>query len=590
MFYPSGQGNGDNAARVPAQSILDSSAFLETWSQNFSQTDLDEGERQAPLLYTTNFADVVVITAANIPYNPLLQPYSQADHNAALSAQAPTFHEQGANSSRRSSVSAAPQLPHLQVSTSISLGAQAFTAPSNRESCVPKPNLLDLGAQASLDEQGSRGVHAWSLTLSSVAGTQVNSPQRQGLAALNSRRQADPTAYNNIYQSPSFAGRTPVSRDSEWAVVASGGEFETYAPYTHNTPNVYASGYNQPVSQAPPYYSYPNTGVPTLAVSPVTGGPAYALNIDSPTPNTPYNQLRRTSSNSYYQLNMGVEEAKYPMSPPSERHRSASIATSASPGHSVIPSPIMSNTHSPQTSSEASGRRPLATPRNQEPPKNAQGEITCDHEECAGSPPVFRRRCEWNKHMDKHERPYKCLEPGCDKVQGFTYSGGLLRHQREVHKKNVSTRAPLYCPHNTCNRSTGAGFTRRENLNEHLRRRHNFGPDAVKQSSPFPTTPAVLPAASSNAAESSRKRKRTMEPKSEPEEEVDFDDSGIADTEDLREQIKRLRSEIQIKDRALEQMAARLEDQLKQNQQLQQSLDTINSMLGNRTHAASQIR
>lgn len=32
---------------------------------------------------------------------------------------------------------------------------------------------------------------------------------------------------------------------------------------------------------------------------------------------------------------------------------------------------------------------------------------------------------------------------------------------------------PLYCPHSNCVRSTGAGFTRKENLDEHLRRRHS---------------------------------------------------------------------------------------------------------------------
>src|SRR3979490_2183598 len=74
--------------------------------------------------------------------------------------------------------------------------------------------------------------------------------------------------------------------------------------------------------------------------------------------------------------------------------------------------------------------------------------------------------------MDKHDRPYKCMEPGCDKIQGFTYSGGLLRHQREVHKKNATTKKPLMCPYGDCNRSTGNGFTRQENLKEHLRRRH----------------------------------------------------------------------------------------------------------------------
>lgn len=73
--------------------------------------------------------------------------------------------------------------------------------------------------------------------------------------------------------------------------------------------------------------------------------------------------------------------------------------------------------------------------------------------------------------MDKHDRPYKCYEPGCDKVQGFTYSGGLSRHQREVHKNN-DAKKPLRCPYVYCNRSTGNGFTREGNLREHLRRRH----------------------------------------------------------------------------------------------------------------------
>jgi hypothetical protein len=73
--------------------------------------------------------------------------------------------------------------------------------------------------------------------------------------------------------------------------------------------------------------------------------------------------------------------------------------------------------------------------------------------------------------MDKHERPYKCLEPECDKIEGFTYSGGLLRHQREVHEKETGRR-PLMCPHADCHRSSGHGFSRLENLKEHLRRKH----------------------------------------------------------------------------------------------------------------------
>lgn len=75
--------------------------------------------------------------------------------------------------------------------------------------------------------------------------------------------------------------------------------------------------------------------------------------------------------------------------------------------------------------------------------------------------------------MDKHDRPYRCPHPSCAKLQGFTYSGGLLRHEREVHGKHGGPKAPLMCPHADCKRHSGKGFTRKENLNEHLRRVHN---------------------------------------------------------------------------------------------------------------------
>jgi hypothetical protein len=113
-------------------------------------------------------------------------------------------------------------------------------------------------------------------------------------------------------------------------------------------------------------------------------------------------------------------------------------------------------------------------------PRNKDGEIICDHPNCRdnGNNMTFKRVCEWNKHMDRHERPYKCHEAGCELNPGFTYSGGLLRHQREVHKMHLSTKEPLFCPFPNCNRSSGSGFTRRENLEEHKRRRHmdDLGP------------------------------------------------------------------------------------------------------------------
>jgi hypothetical protein len=77
--------------------------------------------------------------------------------------------------------------------------------------------------------------------------------------------------------------------------------------------------------------------------------------------------------------------------------------------------------------------------------------------------------------MDKHDRPYKCPADGCEKLPGFTYSGGLLRHQREVHNLHGGPRKQLNCPHPNCKRHSGKGFSRQENLNEHLRRVHTDG-------------------------------------------------------------------------------------------------------------------
>lgn len=79
--------------------------------------------------------------------------------------------------------------------------------------------------------------------------------------------------------------------------------------------------------------------------------------------------------------------------------------------------------------------------------------------------------------MDKHDRPYKCKADGCEKLPGFTYSGGLLRHEREVHGKHGGPKRQLNCPYKMCKRHGGKGFSRQENLNEHLRRVHTNGTD-----------------------------------------------------------------------------------------------------------------
>ncbi|KAF1815709.1 hypothetical protein P152DRAFT_446746 [Eremomyces bilateralis CBS 781.70] len=125
---------------------------------------------------------------------------------------------------------------------------------------------------------------------------------------------------------------------------------------------------------------------------------------------------------------------------------------------------------SPGQNEPFSNRRGWTYKREGEPPKNEQNKFICAHPQCAHL--MFDRKCEWGKHMDKHERPYKCRETGCEKLQGFTYSGGLLRHQREVHKLHGGTKITIYCPEPACKRHHGPPFTRKENLQEHLRRVH----------------------------------------------------------------------------------------------------------------------
>jgi hypothetical protein len=83
--------------------------------------------------------------------------------------------------------------------------------------------------------------------------------------------------------------------------------------------------------------------------------------------------------------------------------------------------------------------KPIPKP-NREVTKGDNGRFVCTWVGCTEEVRDFGRKCEWSKHMDKHDRPYKCPAKGCEKLPGFTYSGGLLRHEREVHGKHgVST-------------------------------------------------------------------------------------------------------------------------------------------------------
>ena len=131
--------------------------------------------------------------------------------------------------------------------------------------------------------------------------------------------------------------------------------------------------------------------------------------------------------------------------------------------------------------------------------------------------------------MDKHDRPYKCPVAGCEKLAGFTYAGGLLRHKREVHNMDGGPKASRMCPYSDCKRSTGSAFSRKENLQEHLRRVHRGVGDQLAKVERGQAPPEDLGG--------SRKRRRVSH-------EDDFNDSSDEDIEELSEPVKRMKQEI----------------------------------------------
>jgi hypothetical protein len=104
----------------------------------------------------------------------------------------------------------------------------------------------------------------------------------------------------------------------------------------------------------------------------------------------------------------------------------------------------------------------------------------------------------------------------------------------------MSARQPLFCPFLNCNRSSGSGFTRRENLEEHKRRRH-LGESI---DSPVPTTP----------------RKRRIQDTTEDDDNDDDDDEedAASDSSSKERVIKQLKDDIRHKDDIISLQAAEL--------------------------------
>lgn len=183
--------------------------------------------------------------------------------------------------------------------------------------------------------------------------------------------------------------------------------------------------------------------------------------------------------------------------------------------------------------------------------------------------------------MDKHDRPYRCPQPQCAKLQGFTYSGGLLRHEREVHGKHGGPKEQLRCTVPECKRHTGKGFTRKENLNEHLRRVHNIvdpkdpanNASQLKQIAADAAPGAEAETPASRYSETDQMDELTgtgVSPVAYPalnkRRRMDLGTSPRSTSEDVENELARLRAENQEKDeriRRMEEADAEKEERLK---------------------------
>ncbi|KAF2805424.1 uncharacterized protein BDZ99DRAFT_395743 [Mytilinidion resinicola] len=108
-----------------------------------------------------------------------------------------------------------------------------------------------------------------------------------------------------------------------------------------------------------------------------------------------------------------------------------------------------------------------STQRRSAPKK---GGFPCLHPECSRA---FDRHCDLRRHtklhLDKSERPYKCLS--CS--EAFIYPKDLDRHQR-THRTLPVPQQKMHCPIRGC--SNTEGFSRKDNFTRHMRKQH---PDAA---------------------------------------------------------------------------------------------------------------
>ncbi|KAL8769888.1 MAG: hypothetical protein Q9194_005328 [Teloschistes cf. exilis] len=160
---------------------------------------------------------------------------------------------------------------------------------------------------------------------------------------------------------------------------------------------------------------------------------------------------------------------------------------------------------------ESHRSRPSTAEKGDDPPRNATGQITCVHPNCENVEPVFSRRCEWTTGS------------------GFSRKENLQEHLRRVHRQVTEGEADLQAI-NSANIQATTGPKRRMG---------RLDDEDDQLAEPVSHEP--------------RKRKR----QDEDEEDDDADDEYRK--EDLSAQVKRLRKELREKDERLRKLEQTVE-------------------------------
>ncbi|CAF9904117.1 MAG: hypothetical protein ALECFALPRED_004853 [Alectoria fallacina] len=82
---------------------------------------------------------------------------------------------------------------------------------------------------------------------------------------------------------------------------------------------------------------------------------------------------------------------------------------------------------------------------------------------------TFKNKSEFNKHQLRHQKPFKCDVPGCNRETGFTTKNDLDRHKKSIHQVYIGKSYMCAAPH--CAKKNKI-WPRADNFRQHIIRLH----------------------------------------------------------------------------------------------------------------------